>query len=148
VIDGTLKLDGETIAAVDSGRSSLPGALDFGGDHVAPGFVELHTDNLERHVSPRPNARWPSAAAVVNHDREIAAAGITTVCNALSLGQIDPDSQRLAMLADVCAAVEEQKGRGHLKADHHLHLRCEVSHGGLVDLLEGIIDAPSVSSLA
>ena len=67
------------IAEVQPGRSSLPGAVDCGGDHLIPGVVDVHTDNLERQVQPRANARWPSRSALLAHDAQCAAAGVTTV---------------------------------------------------------------------
>jgi alpha-D-ribose 1-methylphosphonate 5-triphosphate diphosphatase len=51
-----------------------------------PGLVEVHTDNLERHVMPRPKVTFPMQAAVQAHDAEIAAAGITTVLDAIGVG--------------------------------------------------------------
>jgi alpha-D-ribose 1-methylphosphonate 5-triphosphate diphosphatase len=54
-----------------------------------PGLVELHTDNLERHIRPRPSANWPHAAAIVAHDAELAACGITTVFDAIRVGSIE-----------------------------------------------------------
>ena len=38
---------------------------------VLPGLIELHTDNLERHLKPRPGVRWPGPEAVVAHDGDI-----------------------------------------------------------------------------
>ena len=58
------------------------------GDYVLPGLVELHTDNLERHIEPRPEVDWPHLPALVAHDAELASTGITTVFDALRTGSI------------------------------------------------------------
>jgi alpha-D-ribose 1-methylphosphonate 5-triphosphate diphosphatase len=42
------------ILEVDGRPSRAGGALDLEGDYLLPGLVELHTDNLERQLSPRP----------------------------------------------------------------------------------------------
>ena len=63
VVLGTVVLDGTLIADVQPGRSFLPGAVDLQGDYLLPGVVDVHTDNLERQVQPRANARWPSRSA-------------------------------------------------------------------------------------
>lgn len=148
VIDGTVVFDGATVTDLSEGRSSLPAAVDLEGDYLTPGMVELHTDNMERHVTPRPNSHWPVAAAVVNHDREIAAAGITTVLNALSVGQIDPQGVRVEKLVEMCEATGTCKAQGLLKADHYLHLRCEVSFDGLADMVEPLVDMPLVKLMS
>ena len=76
-----------------------PGTVDHGidgeGDYLLPGLIELHTDNLERCVSPRPGVRWPIEAAATHHDRDLAAAGITTVCDAIAVGDVTPRSLRV-----------------------------------------------------
>ena len=53
-----------------------------------PGLVELHTDNLERHIEPRPKVDWPHASAIIAHDAELASVGITTVFDALRVGSV------------------------------------------------------------
>ena len=80
---GSLLLRDGLIAAVDEGASHLPQAQDLGGDYLLPGLVELHTDNLERHIQPRPRVDWPHGAAIIAHDAELASVGITTVFDAL-----------------------------------------------------------------
>src|SRR3954464_15828771 len=86
VVHGTVLVRDGVIAAVDSGGSALPGARDLQGDFLLPGLVEVHTDNLERHVMPRPKVNFPMRSAVQAHDAEIAAAGITTVLDAIGVG--------------------------------------------------------------
>ena len=77
IIQGTLMFADGVIRSIDSGRSVPSGAIDCEGDYVAPGLIELHTDNLERHLTPRPKVKWPKRAAVLGHDRALAGAGIT-----------------------------------------------------------------------
>jgi hypothetical protein len=78
VIHGTLVLRDGLIAEVQPGRSHAPTARDCEGDDIIPGLVDVHTDNLERQVQPRANARWPSRSAFLAHDAQCAAAGVTT----------------------------------------------------------------------
>ncbi len=135
VIEGTVATRGDEITGVSEGRSQLPSAIDCEGDFLIPGLIELHTDNLERHVMPRPATFWPCDAAVLGHDREIAAAGITTVFNALGVGEVHSRSARVQLLTEMSDAVEEHMAEGALKADHFFHWRCEVSYSGMIDLL-------------
>jgi alpha-D-ribose 1-methylphosphonate 5-triphosphate diphosphatase len=139
VIDGTVVTRGDEIADISEGRSNLPGAIDCEGDTVIPGLIELHTDNLERHIMPRPGAYWPADAAVLGHDREIAAAGITTVFNALCVGEVHSRSMRVQLLAEMSNAIETQMADGALKVDHYFHWRCEISYSGLEELLEPLL---------
>jgi alpha-D-ribose 1-methylphosphonate 5-triphosphate diphosphatase len=145
---GTLVVRDGVIAEFGEDRISAPQALDCEGDLLLPGLIELHTDNLERHIMPRPEAYWPADAAVMGHDREIAAAGITTVFNALCVGEVHSRSMRVQLLNEMSDAIEEQMASGALKVDHYFHWRCEISFGGMLDLLEPLMDYPRLRLLS
>ena len=93
VMTGALVMDQGRIARIDAGADVPAGAEDCGGDLVMPGLIELHTDNLERHIQPRPGVDWPHAAAIIAHDAELAGVGITTVFDALRVGSLISRSQ-------------------------------------------------------
>jgi alpha-D-ribose 1-methylphosphonate 5-triphosphate diphosphatase len=131
VIDGTLVVRGAAIAAIDDAPSRVPGALDLEGDTLVPGLVELHTDNLERHLSPRPGVRWPSRAALLSHDAQMAASGITTVLDAVAVGASVDGGDRPEILGEALRSVHEARAQGELRADHYLHMRYEVSDPAL-----------------
>ena len=63
VIDGSVAVRDGLISSIDHGTAALPGAIDLGGDWLVPGMIELHTDNLEVHLKPRPTVNWPSLPA-------------------------------------------------------------------------------------
>jgi len=144
VFRGSACLRDGRIHAVDDRPSQLAHAIDLDGDYLIPGLVELHTDNLEKHFAPRPGVRWPALSAVVAHDAEIAAAGITTVFDALALGDIKDGSARIDHLDEMVQALARAANDRLLRADHHVHLRCEVSYGGVLELFERHIDGPLV----
>lgn len=128
---------GEIVEIV--GGSSVPaGAVDCGGDIVAPGLVELHTDNLERHLRPRPSAHWPLKPAIAAHDAELAACGITTVYDAIRVGSIEGEGgvgwSRYAR--DLADALLVMRAAGALKISHHIHLRAEICSETLIAELE------------
>lgn len=128
----------------DDGPTDAP-ALDCEGDFVLPGLIDLHTDNVEHHLNPRPGVRWPSVlAAVMAHDWQLLGAGITTVLDALSLGDYDSAGQRTAMLDAAITGLTEARAAGLLKVDHYFHFRCELSDGLLLPLVERHIDNGSL----
>ncbi len=142
VLRGTLVLRGGVIADIQSGVSAAAGALDLDGDHLIPGIVDLHTDNLERQVQPRSNARWPSRSAMLAHDAQCAAAGVTTVLDALCLGDLGFDKDRVRTFREGVADIDTLSAAGLLRAEHFLHLRCEVAVDDLLTLFDPIADHP------
>ncbi len=144
VIMGTVVLRGALIAEVQPGRSHLTAALDLQGDHLIPGVVDVHTDNLERQVQPRTNARWPSRSAMLAHDAQCAAAGVTTVLDALCLGDLGFDPGRDQTFRDGVRDLDALADTGLLRSDHFLHLRCELPAPDMPDALEAVADHPRV----
>jgi alpha-D-ribose 1-methylphosphonate 5-triphosphate diphosphatase len=146
VVDGTIVFGEDGIASVDQGRSRLPGAIDAGGDFVTPGLIEMHTDNAEKHFVPRPGVFWPnSLAAVLAHDAQMAAAGVTTVYDAICFGYADGERDyRRHISGRVLQAVVNGATSGAFRIDHKIHLRCELTGTFLMDDLVPHQDEPLV----
>lgn len=144
VIEGTVVVRDGLLAEVATGASAVPGALDLESDYLLPGLIELHTDNLERHLNPRPGVCWPVAAALRAHDTLIIGAGITTVFDALSVGDILPDSPRIQHLTALAEALRCAVDSGALRADHLLHLRCELTFEHVVQRFDELSRDPLV----
>jgi alpha-D-ribose 1-methylphosphonate 5-triphosphate diphosphatase len=87
IVTGTVEVVDGRFRDVQPGRSHASGADDWEGDYLFPGLVELHTDNLEKHLEPRPGVRWPALSALLTHDAQISTAGITTVLDAMGVGR-------------------------------------------------------------
>ena len=138
-VTGTIAMKGATIVGIDTGRSSLASAIDMDGDYLIPGIVDLHTDNLERQVQPRTLSRWPSRSAMVAHDAQCAAAGVTTIFDALCLGDLGFDKDRMRTFHDGMKDLDALAPTGLLKSEHFLHLRCEVPAADTLQMVEPVI---------
>ncbi|MGU3495781.1 alpha-D-ribose 1-methylphosphonate 5-triphosphate diphosphatase [Xanthobacteraceae bacterium A53D] len=143
ILEGHVQVADGVIRAIDTG--SVPqGALDLEGDYLLPGLVELHTDHVEGHLAPRPKVRWNPVSAVLAHDAQIAASGITTVFDSL---RVWPDSKAAGMdgeAAMLLEALAEARAAGVLRADHLVHLRCEVATDTVVEDTAAIVAAHKV----
>jgi alpha-D-ribose 1-methylphosphonate 5-triphosphate diphosphatase len=144
VFDGTVVMRGVRIRTVERGRSGLAAAQDLDGDLLIPGLVDVHTDNLEKHMMPRPGVRWSARAALLAHDAQVASAGVTTVLDALCVGEVEHADQRDQMFRDGVAELRALAPRGLLRAEHLLHLRCELSVATMQASFETVADDPLV----
>ncbi|WP_278923450.1 MULTISPECIES: alpha-D-ribose 1-methylphosphonate 5-triphosphate diphosphatase [Pseudophaeobacter] len=142
---GQVKIHGGKIADISAGASVPTGAIDCDGDHLSPGLVELHTDNLERHIQPRPSVDWPHAAAIMAHDAELAGTGITTVFDAMRVGSVSRKESRYGSYArGLATELLDLRSADALKISHFLHLRAEVCSDTLVEELAEFDEADRV----
>lgn len=131
--------------AVLAGNDASAATTDFGGDYLLPGLIDIHTDNLEKHFAPRPNVTWDGVQAAVSHDAQIAAAGITTVFDSLCVGQSIRQVDRVEWLVPMLEGMSVARRDGLLKADHRLHLRCEVTDPATPALFDGLAERFSIN---
>ncbi|MGG8169723.1 alpha-D-ribose 1-methylphosphonate 5-triphosphate diphosphatase [Klebsiella aerogenes] len=144
-INGSLEVQEGRIYAFAESQSRLPGALDGEGGWLLPGLIELHTDNLDKFFTPRPKVDWPAHSAMSSHDALMVASGITTVLDAVAIGDVRDGGDRLENLEKMINAVEETQKRGLNRAEHRLHLRCELPHHTTLPLFEKLVDREPVT---
>jgi alpha-D-ribose 1-methylphosphonate 5-triphosphate diphosphatase len=138
VVPGWIAIADGQITEIGEGRPPEPG-LDLAGDLLCPGLVELHTDHLEAHLKPRPKVQWPEVSAVVAYDAQIAASGITTVLDSLRVGSDDEYAPFGGDLWPLINAVSAAERTGILRADHKVHLRCEICAGDLLEQTQRVV---------
>jgi alpha-D-ribose 1-methylphosphonate 5-triphosphate diphosphatase len=142
VITGSVLVRDGAIAAIDTGN--LSHGENLGGEYLIPGLVELHTDHFEHHYRPRQGVTWNAVAALQAHDAQVAGAGITTVFDAVRIGS-DPETgditEDVRMMVE---AVAHADADDRLRADHHIHLRCELATPDVADHFEANAGNPIV----
>ncbi|ENG2551895.1 TPA: alpha-D-ribose 1-methylphosphonate 5-triphosphate diphosphatase [Citrobacter farmeri] len=145
VVQGSLEMQEGVIRAFAQSQSRLPQALDGEGGWLLPGLIELHTDNLDKFFTPRPKVDWPAHSAMSSHDALMVASGITTVLDAVAIGDVRDGGDRLENLEKMINAVEETQKRGVNRAEHRLHLRCELPHHTTLPLFEKLVGREPVT---
>lgn len=136
VVRGSLRIERGLIVDIDLAPSRSPAALDLDGAFLMPGLVDVHTDNLERHFQPRSGVLWDGVAAAIAHDGQVAASGITTVFDSLTVGAIHGWDVRADMIQPMIDGLEAARAADMLRIDHLLHLRCECTHPELMGIVE------------
>lgn len=140
VVHGSLTAENGRIRDVDA-PTSIPGALDFKGDYLLPGLVEIHTDNIEKHFLPRSGVRWPtSLTAILAHDTHMVGAGITTVLDAVSAGEFSAKRMRREIFTATLEALAQAMDHELLRAEHLLHIRCELADRAVVEMFTSVMD--------
>ncbi|SCX06367.1 Alpha-D-ribose 1-methylphosphonate 5-triphosphate diphosphatase [Agrobacterium sp. DSM 25558] len=142
ILEGSVLVRDGLIADISEGASRTGENCE--GDYLIPGLVELHTDHLEQHYSPRPGVTWDKVAAIQAHDAQIASSGITTVFDCLRLGSDEDGGFAKGEMRGMADAIEQAQNENRLRADHLLHLRCEVAASDVLEHFEGFENDPNV----
>lgn len=143
---GALLVRDGLIAAVDQGAGAK--GEDMEGDILAPGIIDLHTDNLEKHFFPRPNIDWDAASAAIVHDGLCASVGVTTVYDSLSIGSFANAARTEDNQTRLIEGVAHAHAAGLLRIDHRLHWRCELSASDMLARLDPFVTHPLTGLLS
>jgi alpha-D-ribose 1-methylphosphonate 5-triphosphate diphosphatase len=127
VLHGSVVVENGQITEIHEGPSRHAQALDFGGDYLLPGLVDIHTDHFEKHLYPRAHVRWDFMRAALAHDAQIIGGGVTTVFDSLCVGATTDNPERAEILKPMIEALEQAQSSGMLRAEHLVHLRCELT---------------------
>jgi alpha-D-ribose 1-methylphosphonate 5-triphosphate diphosphatase len=144
IVEGALCVRDAVIQDVCSGHLHAASAIDAQHDYILPGLIDIHTDNLERHLLPRPNADWPVMAALIAHDAQLAAAGITTVLDSLCVGTEGGGVRNFQKVEEAIRTTGQARSRGLFRTDHLLHLRAELSHADFPAMFDRLHQNPDV----
>ena len=88
-IEGSIVVEDDTIVDVLPFRD-LGEGIDCRGEFLAPGIIDIHTDYLERELTPRPDTHFPMDLAFHLMDLRAIGCGVTTV---LCAARISADAE-------------------------------------------------------
>ncbi|MDP9838494.1 alpha-D-ribose 1-methylphosphonate 5-triphosphate diphosphatase [Neorhizobium huautlense] len=142
ILHGSVQVRDGLITDISEGVSQT--GEDLEGDYLLPGLVELHTDHLETHFSPRAGLKWNAIAAIQAHDTQVAGSGITTVLDCLRMGSGEEGGFARGEMRELANSIETAGREGRLRAEHLLHLRCEVSTSDVVEQFSDFEGDPAV----
>ncbi len=111
--------------------------IDAGGKYLFPGFVDIHSDAIEKGIEPRPNTFFPVDIAVFELDKKIAACGITTMFHSLSFAEMEVGLRSNGKAADIIREIHQFRHK--LKVNTKIHARFEITDHGAVPILEALI---------
>lgn len=113
--------------------------IEAGGMYLLPGMIDLHSDAIEKEITPRPQVYLPIYPALFELEKKVAAGGITTIYHSLSLG----GESAVGIRKDETVA-EVIKNINRNSRDRHMirslvHLRYEITHLSGVALVEDLL---------
>ncbi|PSV29249.1 alpha-D-ribose 1-methylphosphonate 5-triphosphate diphosphatase [Photobacterium sp. GB-72] len=144
VINGSIEIKDGLIRAMSDSSSQRPEAINANQSFLMPGLIELHTDNLEKYFTPRPKVNWPALSAMAAHDAQLIGSGITTVLDAIAVGDVRDGGHRQENLDKMIDTIIESGKLGLNRAEHFVHIRCELPYSATVELAEKYLDLEQI----
>jgi alpha-D-ribose 1-methylphosphonate 5-triphosphate diphosphatase len=136
--DASLKIEAGRISELCQGSTiSAKKTIDAGGNYLFPGFVDMHSDAIEKGIEPRPNTFFPVDIAVRELDKKLAACGITTMFHSLSFAEMEVGLRSNSAAAGIIRQIAGFNG--HLKVNTKVHARFEITDLEAVPYLEELI---------
>lgn len=135
--NASLRVEDGRIAEIHEGNCKSGRKIDAAGNFLFPGFVDMHSDAIEKGIEPRPNTFFPVDIAVFELDKKIAACGITTMYHSLSFAELEVGLRNNNTAAKIIREIN--KLRHKLKINTKIHARFEITDLGAVPFLRDLI---------
>lgn len=140
--DATVVVREGRIAEIGPGtRERAAGTIDGAGLLLLPGFVDSHSDGLEKEIRPRRTAEFPIDYAIESFEAKLRAAGVTTVFHGIGF-QEKPSVGRSVKSARVASdALAERRSSPAAGVDHGVLYRFEARDPVALDPLLDDVDS-------
>ena len=114
---------------------------------VLPGFIDLHSDAIEKSIQPRPRAILPTEIALTELDKTLAACGITTMYHCISFaGRTDNTLRHHQRAAELVREITDLSSE--MLVNTRIHARYEILEAGIIATLLRLLDENRVDLLS
>jgi alpha-D-ribose 1-methylphosphonate 5-triphosphate diphosphatase len=147
-VHGSIVIEDDRIADVSTTRR-YPDGLDLGGQFLAPGLIDIHTDYMEKELNPRPGANFPLGMAFHFMDVRAVACGLTTVLGAARISSDEETQVRISTWRGDGLALARAYAdlRESALARHFVHLRWNPNFEPVDHILEALAGIESIGNL-
>lgn len=128
--------------------SSSPDALDMGSMLLVPGFVDVHSDAIEKELEPRPGTRFPTEQSIQEMDKKLAMAGVTTMFHAIAFETKMENGIRCPENSERMIRTMKHMNEEMLRVDNKVHARFEISSIESVPVIEKLLTDSLVDLLS
>lgn len=129
----------------DIGGPARGDVVDARNRLLAPAMIDVHGDAFERQLMPRPGVYFPTEAAVIDTDRQLASNGIATAYHAITLSW-EPGLRDIARGRDLMQAIQTLAPR--LTVENRVQLRWETFAFEALDIIEWALQGPLLPAIA
>ncbi|MEO0596369.1 MAG: alpha-D-ribose 1-methylphosphonate 5-triphosphate diphosphatase [Chloroflexota bacterium] len=134
---GSVLIEDGIIVDIIEGEAPIP-VPSLNGLTLIPGLIDLHGDMLERDVQPRPSARFPTEIGLLELDKRLAGAGITTAYAAISFAWRNNDLRSQQSATEMIETLN--RPNDDTLVDMYVHARFEVTNPDTGPILSDLLE--------
>ena len=116
--------------------------IDAHGTYVFPGFIDLHSDAIEKEVQPRTSAIFPVNMAILELDKKLAACGITTMYHSVSFVENGNDLRRKDVSDNIIREVNRLSPKLNVRT--RVHTRFDVQSINAIPYIDSLLSAGDI----
>jgi alpha-D-ribose 1-methylphosphonate 5-triphosphate diphosphatase len=141
ILDASVVVEQGVIVYLGSGdEDRVAGSLDGGGSYLIPGLIDVHSDGLEKELSPRPGVVFPEAFGLRSFEGRLRGAGVTTVMHGVGYEQDDRHERTVELAERLTAALHRRSAEPSALVDHRILYRVDARDSAGVEALELHVD--------
>jgi alpha-D-ribose 1-methylphosphonate 5-triphosphate diphosphatase len=113
--------------------------FDAGNNYLMPGFIDMHSDSIEKEIESRPGTYLATNIALFELDKKLASAGVTTIYHSVSFAdEVIIVIRSLDVVESIIREIKRLKDELLLKT--LVHARFEITHTGGLDVIERLVN--------
>jgi alpha-D-ribose 1-methylphosphonate 5-triphosphate diphosphatase len=121
--------------------------IDAEGSYLLPGFIDIHSDAIEKEIEPRPGAYFDPDLAFVELEKKLAGQGITTMFHSFSLAGAEWGVREDANAAWIIRRIVDAS-RHRTMIRNKVHIRFEITNFPGVDTVKELLEDGMASLLS
>lgn len=125
--------------------------IDAHGRYIMPGFIDIHSDRVEKIINPRPTAFFDFELGLKEIEKELLQQGITTMYHSFSIHKDAALGESLLRKKEnvrkMVELIKDLHDRYHL-IHHRCHLRLEIDNPDVYDIAKEMLEKNLVHEIS
>lgn len=121
--------------------------IDAGGGYVLPGFIDIHSDAIEKEIEPRPGAYFDPDLAFMELEKKLAGQGITTMFHSFSFAGAESGVREDSTAARIIRRIAAT-ARSRAMIRNKIHARFEITDYSGLEIVLGLFEDQLVDLLS
>ena len=152
IIEGqSLYIEDSCIKAIGHLEEKAEKVIDAHGRYIMPGFIDVHSDKIEKIINPRPTAVFDYELGLKEVEKELLQQGITTIFHSFSMYKDRAFGQCILRnrenVQKITRLISDLRNRNHL-IHHRCHLRIEIDNLEAYDIAKEMIEEDLVHEIS